>query len=257
MKIDLSQNVCHDKYLNYNLDPFKYGKHSVCLDILQDHYSQRVEIGYGISELFERINQFLVYKNYKLRCAYNSWLGAEKYSQPKGNTFYIANPNGIDGSYKTKEEIFTLAEQYDFIIVDEAYADFSHHSIIDDIPPNAIVLKTLSKSLALPGARVGWVMGNTECLDFLELVRPRTSCVGGINEQLKNMLNEIPYHVERMLETKYYIEKKFETVPSAGNYVLFIHPPPELLSYYIMKEQESTYRMALINLDHFKNASFT
>lgn len=257
MKINLSQNVCYDRHLRYQINPFHYGKHTMCIDTLQEHYNHRVEIGYGISELFERVNLFLEYKNYKLVCAPNSWQGAVKYSYEKGCAYYIANPNGNDGTYLNQSKIYELANQYEFLIVDEAYGDFNHTSIIDDIPDNTIVLKTLSKSLAMPGARLGWVMGNKECLDFLQDYRPRTAVVGGMESQLQGMLNEIPNHVERMLNTRNYIEKNFETIASAGNYVLFVNPPKHLFNYYAMKQQKHTWRMALTNLDHFQDAHFS
>jgi len=257
MKIDLSQNVCYDRYLNFKLDPFKYGRHSVCLDVLKERYNYKVEIGYGISELFERIQRYLEYKNYRLVCGENSWLGAEKYSEDFGDALYIANPNGIDGSYLTKEQIYQLASQYKFVIVDEAYGDFCDQSIIHNIPNNVIVLKTLSKSLALPGARFGWALGNHECLDYLESTCPRSCVVGGMETQLEAMLDEIPHHTKRMIETRDFIEENFETQKSAGNYVLYIHSTPAVLNNYIIKDQGCTYRMALTNLDDFKNASFS
>lgn len=221
MKLNLDKNICYDRYLLYQIDPQSYGKHTSCVRILQDHYQQdNIAVGMGISELMQRLAQFI--RDHDLKCSsyVDPWLGYYDLNLPIGDdVLYIVNPNGINGSIVSKDNILSLCSQYELVIIDEAYGDFATESIIDCRPKNAIVLKTLSKSIALPGARFGWCFADKEIIQYLDQRRPRSSVVGGLENQLVDMLNEIPNHVDRMLETK--DELKLFSVPSHGNYVIF------------------------------------
>lgn len=108
-------------------------------------YIDTLETGFKLTpELFE--------KNYK------------KYENVKAIVLnYPNNPSGV--SY-TKEELLALAEtfrKYDiFIISDEIYADISynykHTSLTEIIPEQTILITGLSKSHAMTGWRVGFIV---------------------------------------------------------------------------------------------------
>lgn len=85
----------------------------------------------------------------------------------------ICNPNNPTGSVLDRhvmEEIVTLARRSDaFILSDEIYRG-SEFSGIEcpsflDLYEKAIVCSGLSKSMALPGLRMGWVAGPREIID--------------------------------------------------------------------------------------------
>jgi histidinol-phosphate aminotransferase len=56
------------------------------------------------------------------------------------------------------------------VAVDEAYADFAGESVMDRIDriPNAVILRSLSKSYAIAGLRVGFLAGRPEILETLD-----------------------------------------------------------------------------------------
>ena len=85
----------------------------------------------------------------------------------------ICNPNNPTGAVldrKMMEEIVALARQRDaFILSDEIYrgSEFSGVECPSflDIYERAIVCSGLSKSMALPGLRIGWIAGPREVID--------------------------------------------------------------------------------------------
>jgi len=252
--INLSQNVCYDKHLKFELDYNSYGKHSVCLDILKKHYHcNNIDIGYGISELISRIMFFFKQNNLKLTICKNAWPGFAEMQKSmdvlSGNdVYYLVNPSGINGEQLTKSQVTDLAKQYKYIVVDEAYGDFFENSVIDCRTNNMIILKTLSKSIASPGVRFGWCIAPTEVIDTISTIRPRSCTVGGIQDQLEAMLAEIPNHVKRMIETRNFLESNYNCTKSYGNYVLF-NTPNKYTEKFICKQIGNHYRMALVDMD--------
>ena len=59
------------------------------------------------------------------------------------------------------------------VILDEAYIEFSDMEIQDDTREykNLIVLRTFSKAYALAGIRLGYMIGHSEIIDYINRVR--------------------------------------------------------------------------------------
>mgnify|MGYP000003120266 FL=1 len=71
----------------------------------------------------------------------------------------FSNPCNPTGQIFAREEIITLVESFDgVVVVDEAYMDFADESVIDLAGgkyENLVVLRTASKAFALAGVRIG------------------------------------------------------------------------------------------------------
>ena len=87
----------------------------------------------------------------------------------------IANPNAPTGRAVSLCDIRTLLEgnPESVVIVDEAYVDFGAQSAVPliDSYPNLVVVQTMSKSRALAGLRVGFVLGNENLIAALNSVK--------------------------------------------------------------------------------------
>jgi len=246
--INLAQNVCYDKNIKVELDVRQYVTHADELSALVEHYNYKhIEVGYGISELVSRLERFLQDNKLSMTVCQNPWYGATQFDVPEGNdVYYLINPNGNDGTVLPKQQVLDMAKNYKYLIVDEAYGDFADESVIDEHVDNIIVLKTLSKSYAMPGARFGWCIANKTVIEYLRKYRP--ICATMPRQTLKQILDDIPNHAQRMIETRNHLEKEYDCVPSKSNYVLF-KQPNKYTEKFGYKDVNGLYRMSLIDME--------
>ena len=251
-KIDLSTNVCWDAGLpHFEFDYSRYSNTATCYKILSDYhgvYTKQLAIGLGLSELIMRVMQVIKDRNWTLTNL-SSWkpvsMAQRLYGIPHGqDVCYISNPHGENG--KLIEDYKPYIDQYKLVIIDEAYGDFCETPSVNLGSSNVLYLKTMSKSLAMPGIRFGWAVGHEPLIFEIQNSRPAHVCIGGLAENLPAMLDEIPHHVKRMNATKAYIEKTYTCIPSQANYVL-IKGYEKFSKHFHLKEFEGHARMALIN----------
>ncbi len=98
----------------------------------------------------------------------------QSFISEKGN-IVIANPNAPTSVALPIEDIEKIisAHKDDVIIIDEAYIDFGGKSVIELIKKyeNLLVIRTLSKSYALAGMRIGFAVGNDVLIEGLNRVK--------------------------------------------------------------------------------------
>jgi histidinol-phosphate aminotransferase len=280
-KINLSNNICYDKILLDKIDNLvesnkfnfrQYPDEYIVYKSVSKYHNvdtKNISIGYGLGELIIRILKLKQIK--KISIISPTWAMVEVFSNIfniehtltldySANTLYLANPNGVTGKCLLKNEIIQLLDRFDLVIIDEAYGEFTNEefSVIDIASErdNLIVLKSFSKSLGLAGLRFGYAIGNENIVNQLQTTRP--SCI--MNNMLITICDDlfklIPEHVDRMMETKHYIETNYDCIPSHGNYVLLKNEIPGLEDTFMVKKlPNGIIRMALTNLDIFKHAS--
>lgn len=82
----------------------------------------------------------------------------------------INNPHNPTGQLWTTESILPYLEQYDLVVIDEAFMDFlpssEEQSLIPAIDkfPNLVILRSLTKFYSLPGLRIGYAIAHPERL---------------------------------------------------------------------------------------------
>ncbi len=88
---------------------------------------------------------------------------------------FLCSPNNPTGGSFSHEDIIDICEALEglvIVVLDETYAEFSAQgSMVGDLDstPNLIILRTLSKSYAFAGMRMGCMLCGDE--DFISLVR--------------------------------------------------------------------------------------
>ena len=169
---------------------------------------------------------------------------------------YVASPNGNNGHSFNTEEIRYIISKSKIVILDEAYIDFSpNNSMLQDIYryDNLIVVNTFSKSLGLAGIRCGYCFGNDNIIYNIQNIRMNYVSTGITNHIIKSLIDDIPASVERMLESRSYIQKKFPTINSTGNYCI-MKKCEDLLSFCTYKEiGHGLSRVTLTNKNIFVN----
>jgi histidinol-phosphate aminotransferase len=150
---------------------------------------------------------------------------------------FIANPNNPTGTYVIEEEVEEfmrdLPEEI-MVVFDEAYREYVTRKDYPKTLPyvkkgrTVIVLRTFSKIYGLAGLRIGYGIGKSKLIQFMERIRPpfNTNSLAQI-AALASLSDETHLKRSRRLvgnERKYLennLEKMgIEFIPSAANYIL-------------------------------------
>ncbi len=87
---------------------------------------------------------------------------------------FICSPNNPTGNAIPKSEIKKILKKSSgYVVVDEAYAEFSNQTVVDFVEKydNLIVIRTFSKFFGLAGLRVGYSISSPEVAKNLEKIR--------------------------------------------------------------------------------------
>lgn len=96
-----------------------------------------------------------------------TWALPEKY---QASLFFLANPNAPTSMLFPKKNVADLCHALrGVVVIDEAYADFAPYNCVDLAMsmPNALVVRTLSKSYSLAGLRLGYAVGPQPLVEAL------------------------------------------------------------------------------------------
>ena len=149
---------------------------------------------------------------------------------------FLVNPNSPTGTWFSKAEVErVLRESRGVVLLDEAYVDFAPETRVDllrDGHENLVILRTLSKSFALAGLRVGFALASPGLIAALDVVKDsynldRLAIAGTVAA-----VEDMAYHdrlVEFVVGERTWLadrlrERGFEVAPSATNFV-FTRPP--------------------------------
>lgn len=150
---------------------------------------------------------------------------------------FLPNPNAQTGTLFSVEAVRRLCEEArGVVVIDEAYAPFAGVSALPLVKQyeHLIVLRTLSKSHALAGLRVGFGVAQPHVIELLMKVKDSynvnaISQAAGIAalEDDAYMQTRVAAIVQtRQCFVQALAERGWETVPSAANFVLAAPPAP-------------------------------
>ncbi|MCH8539147.1 MAG: histidinol-phosphate transaminase [Opitutales bacterium] len=94
--------------------------------------------------------------------------------QPQETILFLTNPNAPTGVLFSQHQIIRLLESFPgLVVVDEAYGEFARESAIPLLKeyPKLAVTRTFSKSYALAGCRLGYLLGSPELIGLIDRIR--------------------------------------------------------------------------------------
>lgn len=154
----------------------------------------------------------------------------------RANLLFLTSPNAPTAVGFKTAELEELAQTFaGLLVIDEAYADFADEDAIGLLGrhPRVAITRTLSKSHALAGLRVGCALAHPEVIDVLDRVRDsynvnRLSQAGALAA-----IGDAPYYagvIAKIKATRERVRREFErlgwfTYPSQANFV-FTEPRP-------------------------------
>ena len=151
--------------------------------------------------------------------------------QPGAKLTFLCTPNNPTGTSLPPDAVAAVAGKISgVLVVDEAYADFADTNCLQ-LPhrfDNVIVLRTLSKSYSLAGARVGVAIANEQLVAGMAKVKDsynldRLSIAAGAAALADQ--EHMRANVERIKADRAYLVEGlhalgFEVIPSQANFVM-------------------------------------
>jgi histidinol-phosphate aminotransferase len=176
---------------------------------------------------------------------------------------FICSPNNPTGNKLKREDIYQVIEKFDsgFVIVDEAYIDFSDEpSFISELAkyPNLIVLQTLSKAYGLASLRLGMAFAQPVVIQLLNKIKPPYNISGSTQALVEKALSDTEF-VKRSVETLNNAKKdlisKLNTIPgiqhihpSHANFILIRCSKAQELFTYLIEQKIITRNRSNVTL---------
>jgi histidinol-phosphate aminotransferase len=153
----------------------------------------------------------------------------------KGKLLFLTSPNAPLGFAYSLEYIEEIATRCDgMLVVDEAYADFASQNALELVRrhENVVITRTLSKSYALAGMRLGLAIARPEVIAALDKIRDhynidrlaQAACVAALSDQ-KYLRHTVEMIKEtRKIFTDGLLNLGYEVCFSEGNFVFAVPP---------------------------------
>ena len=146
----------------------------------------------------------------------------------------LATPNSPTGTVTPLDEIETLLSFGGLVLVDEAYADFQGTSAMDLVRrhDNLIVVRTLSKSYALAGLRVGFAVASPDLIADFQKLKDSYNVSLLADAGAAAALRDVDYAValrQKVVSTRSRLEKRltelgFMVHKSGANFIFAVPP---------------------------------
>jgi histidinol-phosphate aminotransferase len=148
---------------------------------------------------------------------------------------FVVNPNSPTGTWvdgAAVERIVSVSRGV--VVIDEAYVDFAPESRLDLLQrhQNVLILRTMSKSYALAGMRIGFALGSTGLIAALDSVKDSYNLDRLAIVAATAAIQDEDHHraiVEHVVSERSWLEDKLRAMgfglsPSAANFA-FVKPP--------------------------------
>jgi histidinol dehydrogenase len=156
----------------------------------------------------------------------------ERAAKDRADLIIICSPNNPTGCRIADEDLMRLARGFGgLIVVDEAYHEFSNHSVAPLLAelPNLIALRTFSKAMAMAGLRVGYLLASAEIarevrkatlpynLNFISATAAQVACerYDLLQPQIEKIISERERLLQRLSQFR-----GIEPKPSAANFIV-------------------------------------
>lgn len=215
---------------------------------------ENIALGSGSSELISRVCEILVEEldkvaipmpSYSLYLTYAMLrnaslllpiyegysLTADFFEEEKPKLSIICSPNNPTGNTVERKIVERIAENSEYVLIDEAYAEFAEKNLLSLVHEfeNVIVLRSFSKFFGLAGLRIGYAVASKEIAGALEKVRlPFAIPTPGVSTAIA-AIKSLDYYMElreKIIRERERVSRElkrfgFEVFPSEANFVLF------------------------------------
>lgn len=176
---------------------------------------------------------------------------------------FICSPNNPTANKINRADIYQILKSFQtgFVIIDEAYIDFSDEpSFIQELHlyPQLIVLQTLSKAYGLASLRLGMAFAHPTLIGLLNKIKPPYN-IGGATQQLveqaltdsqfvSNTIQLIVSEKHKLIEALEKIPQVKKVHPSHANFLLVNFEKAHDLFDYLINEKIITRNRSKVPL---------
>jgi histidinol-phosphate aminotransferase len=144
---------------------------------------------------------------------------------------FVTNPNNPTGNLTPQKDIIELLETGVPVVVDEAYYEFSHQTIVPLLGKyeNLIILRTFSKWAGLAGLRVGYGIFPEAIADFILRIKipynVNVAAIVAVGESLKDA-DYLMASVQKLIDERQRLFTRLQKIswltvyPSQSNFIL-------------------------------------
>lgn len=182
-------------------------------------------------------------KNDKFIFDINNFLQIIKKKRPR--LICLANPDSPSGTVLKKNQVLqiikTAKKIKSIVLIDEAYYPFCNITLKDEVNKhkNLIVVRSLSKSWALAGLRIGFILSNEKIIKYMTSSKPMYE-IGGLQTYiLSNLITKKYYlNVKKSVKDLNASKKKFISLLDKFNKVNYINTHSNFIHVQLGKNRK-------------------
>ena len=167
--------------------------------------------------------------------AAEGWAWTDEFVYDPAPLKFIVNPNSPTGTWVEEQAVERAVEvSRGVVVLDEAYVDFAPASCVALLARhrNLLILRTMSKSYALAGMRIGFALGGGELISALDAVKDSYNLDRLAIAAAVAAVEDEEHHrriVDHVVSEREWLAGRlsglgFELSPSQANFV-FVKPP--------------------------------
>jgi len=156
---------------------------------------------------------------------------------------FICSPNNPTGNLMKREDIYKILDSFQtgFVVIDEAYIDFSNEpSFIQELPkfPQLIVLQTLSKAYGLASLRLGMAFANPTIINLFNKIKPPYNIGGATQRLVQKALSNSQFVTESIQQLKINKEKLINDLKHIKGVLNIFHSDANFILVKFIRAQE-------------------
>ncbi len=164
-----------------------------------------------------------------------------KTNQERAGFVVLSTPNNPTSQSLRLDDVRRIVSGVEaLVLVDEAYVEFSREesalTLIDEFP-NLIILRTMSKALALAGMRIGFAITNPQLLS--EIAKPKIPFTSGRLAEIT--LQHVLRHYSLVDDAVAYILRERNRLLGALSSVTAIHTFPSDANFIIIRVDDARH----------------
>ncbi|MEM1578498.1 MAG: histidinol-phosphate transaminase [Archaeoglobaceae archaeon] len=227
--------------------------------------TERIAVGCGSSELISCICEALVEEldkvvipmpSYSLYAIYamlrnssilmpvfeNYELEANLFEEERPKLTILCSPNNPTGNVVEKKVVEKIAESSEFLVIDEAYAEFSEENLLAFALQfdNVIVLRSFSKFFGLAGLRIGYAIASKEIANAIEKIRLPFAISSPAVEVAISAIKSLDYYLELKKKIISERERVFMELKKLGLVVY-----PSKANFLLVKTTDDLFELLL------------